>query len=62
MAQSKQRWIKLYFVRQDGGRSRPYPVNDRKGIPILVQQHSDHSDGFRIVWNTHENDHRVSVP
>jgi hypothetical protein len=62
MAQPKQRRVKPHFVLQDGCRSRPYPVNDRKGDPVLVHQHSDHPDGFRKVWNTHENDHRVSVP
>jgi hypothetical protein len=62
MAQPKQRRVKPHFVWQDGCRSRPNPVNDRKRDPILVHQHSDHPDRFRIVWNTHENDHRVSVP
>ena len=62
MAQPKQRRVKLNFLWQDGRCSRPYPVNDRKGYPVVVQQHSDHPDGFRIVWNTHENDHRSSVP
>jgi hypothetical protein len=61
MAQPKERRVKLYFVRQDGSRSCPDTVDDRKGDPKLVQQHSDHPDGFRIVWNTHVNDHRMSV-